>query len=48
MSTCKIIRRGRGEGFHGKQGLDYFSGVSAEIDRVEGDLHAYPRHAAGC
>lgn len=30
MSTCKIIRRGRGEGFHGKQGLDYFSGISAE------------------
>ena len=29
MSTCKIIRRGRDEGFHGKQGLDYFSGVSA-------------------
>lgn len=30
MSTCKIIRRNRSEGFHGKQGLDYFSGVSAE------------------
>lgn len=30
MSTCKIIRRGHSEGFHGKQGLDYFSGVSAE------------------
>jgi uncharacterized RmlC-like cupin family protein len=30
MSTCKIIRHGRGEGFRGKQGLDYFSGVSAE------------------
>ena len=30
MSTCKIVRRGRGEDFHGKQGLDYFSGISAE------------------
>lgn len=30
MSTCKIIRRNSSEGFHGKQGLDYFSGVSAE------------------
>ena len=30
MSTCKIIRRGHGEDFHGKQGLDYLSGVSAE------------------
>ena len=30
MSTCKIVRHGRGEGFRGKQGLDYFSGISAE------------------
>ena len=30
MNTCKIVRRGRGEGFHGKQGLNYFSGISAE------------------
>ncbi len=30
MSKCKIVRHGRGEGFHGKQGLDYFSGISAE------------------
>ena len=30
MSTCKIVRHGRGESFHGKQGLDYFSGISAE------------------
>ena len=30
MSTCKIVRHGRGEGFHGKQGLNYFSGISAE------------------
>ncbi|KAB2875142.1 MAG: cupin domain-containing protein [Bauldia sp.] len=28
MTECKIIRGGAG--FHGKQGLDYFSGVSAE------------------
>ena len=27
-AECKVIRGG--EGFHGKQGLDYFSGVSAE------------------
>ena len=28
MPECKVIRGGTG--FHGKQGLDYFSGVSAE------------------
>lgn len=28
MKSCKVIRGGAG--FHGKQGLDYFSGVSAE------------------
>lgn len=28
MAECKVIRGG--EGFHGKQGPDYFSGVSAE------------------
>lgn len=28
MAQCKVIRGG--EAFHGKQGLDYFSGVSAE------------------
>jgi uncharacterized RmlC-like cupin family protein len=28
MSDCKLIRGGAS--FHGKQGLDYFSGVSAE------------------
>lgn len=28
MQECKVIRGGAG--FHGKQGLDYFSGVSAE------------------
>lgn len=31
MKKCKIVRHGRGEGFHGKQGLDYFSGISAEL-----------------
>lgn len=30
MSSCKIIRRNLSEGFRGKQGLDYFSGISAE------------------
>ena len=35
MSTCKIIRRNRSEGFHGKQGLDYFSGISAETAGAE-------------
>lgn len=29
MAECRVIRGG-GEGFHGKQGLDYFAGVSAE------------------
>jgi uncharacterized RmlC-like cupin family protein len=28
MAECKVIRGGTG--FHGKQGLDYFAGVSAE------------------
>jgi uncharacterized RmlC-like cupin family protein len=28
MDECRLIRGG--EGFHGKQGLDYFAGVSAE------------------
>ena len=28
MKQCKLIQNGAG--FHGKQGLDYFSGVSAE------------------
>jgi uncharacterized RmlC-like cupin family protein len=30
MRTCKIIRHGSGEGFQGKQGLGYFSGISAQ------------------
>ncbi|HWK63967.1 MAG TPA: cupin domain-containing protein [Rhizobiaceae bacterium] len=28
MKSCRIVRGG--EAFHGKQGLDYFAGVSAE------------------
>ncbi|HEX4521579.1 MAG TPA: cupin domain-containing protein [Gaiellaceae bacterium] len=28
MSECRLIRGG--QGFHGKQGLDYLSGISAE------------------
>lgn len=36
MSTCKIIRRNRSAGFHGKQGLDYFSGISAETAGAKG------------
>src|SRR5512140_295217 len=28
MKTCRIVRAG--SPFHGKQGLDYFSGISAE------------------
>ena len=34
MKEGKVIRGG--EGFHGKQGLDYFSGVSAESANAEG------------
>ncbi len=30
MSTCKIIRGRHSEGFRGKQGLDYLSGISAQ------------------
>lgn len=28
MKSCKIVRSS--DAFHGKQGLDYFSGISAE------------------
>jgi uncharacterized RmlC-like cupin family protein len=28
MKQCRIVKNG--EGFHGKQGLDYFAGISAE------------------
>jgi uncharacterized RmlC-like cupin family protein len=28
MDECKVVRRGAG--YHGKQGLDYFSGISTE------------------
>ena len=31
---CKVIRGG--EGFHGKQGLDYFAGVSAQSAGAKG------------
>ena len=34
MKKCKVIRGG--EGFRGKQGLDYFAGVSAESAGAEG------------
>jgi uncharacterized RmlC-like cupin family protein len=34
MSDCKLVRGGAG--FHGKQGLDYFSGVSAESTGASG------------
>jgi uncharacterized RmlC-like cupin family protein len=34
MSDCQLIRGGAS--FHGKQGLDYFSGVSAETTGASG------------
>jgi uncharacterized RmlC-like cupin family protein len=34
MSDCKLVRGAAG--FHGKQGLDYFSGVSAETAGASG------------
>jgi uncharacterized RmlC-like cupin family protein len=34
MKSCKVIRGG-GDTYHGKQGLDYFSGVSAESAGAE-------------
>lgn len=33
-AECKVIRGG--EGFHGKQGLDYFAGVSAQSAGAKG------------
>ena len=33
MKTCKVVRGG--EGFLGKQGLNYFSGISAESANAE-------------
>jgi len=36
MKECRIIRGGDGEGYAGKQGLDYFAGVSAESCGSEG------------
>jgi uncharacterized RmlC-like cupin family protein len=34
MSECRLIRGGAG--FRGKQGLDYFAGVSAETSGATG------------
>jgi uncharacterized RmlC-like cupin family protein len=34
VAECRLIRGG--EGFHGKQGLDYFAGVSAESAAATG------------
>ena len=34
MAECRVIRGGTG--FHGKQGLDYFSGISAESTGATG------------
>ncbi len=33
MKQCRVVRGG--EAFHGKQGLDYFSGISAEAVGAE-------------
>ena len=33
MKSCKLIRGG--EGYHGKQGLDYFTGISAQSAGAE-------------
>ena len=34
MKQCKVVRNGAA--FHGKQGLDYFAGISAESAGAEG------------
>ena len=52
MKDCKLVRSG--EAFHGKQGLDYFSGISAETAgstaRCEGRMrqryHIHPATAS--
>jgi uncharacterized RmlC-like cupin family protein len=36
MKECRIVRGGDAEGYAGKQGLDYFAGVSAESCGSEG------------
>jgi uncharacterized RmlC-like cupin family protein len=36
MKECRLIRGGDAEGYAGKQGLDYFAGVSAESCGSEG------------
>ena len=35
MKQCRFIRAGGQAGFHGKQGLDYFSGISKESAESE-------------
>ena len=44
MKSCKVIRGG--ESFLGKQGLNYFAGVSAEIGKRRSHLHAPAGDAA--
>jgi uncharacterized RmlC-like cupin family protein len=36
MKECRIVRGGDGAAHHGKQGLDYFAGISAETAGSEG------------
>lgn len=36
MKECRIVRDGTGEAYQGKQGLEYFAGVSAESCGAEG------------
>ena len=36
MKECRIIRGDAGAGYRGKQGVDYFAGVSAESSGSEG------------
>ena len=36
MKECRIIRSGRSATYAGKQGLDYFAGISAESCGAEG------------
>ena len=44
MKQCRLVRGG--EGFHGKQGLDYFSGISAEAAVYVLEGEAEMRHGA--
>jgi uncharacterized RmlC-like cupin family protein len=36
MKECRIVREAAQEGYRGKQGLDYFAGISAESAGSEG------------